>query len=588
MLGPVFSLELLRGSRRGHLLLLRRAYAAWLVLQLIFLLVPELYRAWPAVEPGPGMARFIESYFEVFLAQHFLLIFLATPALVAGSITDEKGQRTLQDLLMADVNSWEIVAGKLFGRLAQVVFLTLPGVPLLFAVGGYGSVGWRTLAACAALSAALLFALGSLSIWASVYARQTRDAVVRVYVWCGLAAVGRAALLWGLPSVVTKVDARSLTGQVLAATFDVLRGFNLQAVLRDVWGQDDWGSLVRSLHGPLEVGAAVGVLFLGLAVWRLRPVALRQMEGAVRKPAKERARKDAYVDEDDPIRWKERLAGRKFGRRVAAVLLAAATIASGMWIVNLDWPELFMAQGCVASVLISVVVGIRASGSVSGERERQSWDSLLLTPLETWELVREKQIGTMQGYYPLVLAYAVPTLILAGSQGPVALVYAAAVVLLTWTSTFYMAATGVYCSVTSNSSYLSLVWTITRGAGYYLGLLLVFTVAYSGLMCISVPVLFVLAFLGLKNLTLVATMGTCLSACGMLTWFLWTRADNSIFYAKAWVDANERYGRTLARSLARALKKHEQVQAERRRARLAAAHEAEHSLAAAGPTTEIG
>ena len=49
MLGPVFSLELLRGSRRGPLQFLRRVYAGWLVLQFVFLLVPELYRAWPAL-----------------------------------------------------------------------------------------------------------------------------------------------------------------------------------------------------------------------------------------------------------------------------------------------------------------------------------------------------------------------------------------------------------------------------------------------------------------------------------------------------------------------------------------------------------
>src|SRR5262245_18896398 len=123
MLGPVFSLELLLASRRGRLLWLRRSYAAWLVAQFLFLAGPRLYEAWPGTTPGPGLAIFTQSYFEIFLVQHFVLLFLATPALVAGSITDEKGQRTLQHLLTADVTAWEIVAGKLFGRLAQVAGL---------------------------------------------------------------------------------------------------------------------------------------------------------------------------------------------------------------------------------------------------------------------------------------------------------------------------------------------------------------------------------------------------------------------------------------------------------------------------------
>ena len=42
-----------------------------------------------------------------------------------------------------------------------------------------------------------------------------------------------------------------------------------------------------------------------------------------------------------------------------------------------------------------MVVGIRCSGAISGERERLTWEALLLTPLETRYLVRGKLRGIM-------------------------------------------------------------------------------------------------------------------------------------------------------------------------------------------------
>ena len=43
MLGPVFSLELLLGSRRGKLHAFRRVYAGWLIGQFVLLFALHLY-----------------------------------------------------------------------------------------------------------------------------------------------------------------------------------------------------------------------------------------------------------------------------------------------------------------------------------------------------------------------------------------------------------------------------------------------------------------------------------------------------------------------------------------------------------------
>ena len=60
-----------------------------------------------------------------------LLLLLATPAYTAGAIPDEKTRGTLQYLLAADLTAWEILAGKLLGRIAQVALLALAALPLI-------------------------------------------------------------------------------------------------------------------------------------------------------------------------------------------------------------------------------------------------------------------------------------------------------------------------------------------------------------------------------------------------------------------------------------------------------------------------
>src|SRR5205085_6280223 len=120
-------------------------------------------------------------------------------------------------------------------------------------------------------------------------------------------------------------------GPVGTAVSDFVAGLDPVEIVTAFYGRDDWGSLFRCLAGPVALCGAVGGVCVGLAVWRLRPVALRQMEGALRKDRKVGARQD--VDEDDPVRWKERVPGPKLGRWLAAAGLAAATAVSALWII---------------------------------------------------------------------------------------------------------------------------------------------------------------------------------------------------------------------------------------------------------------
>src|SRR5262249_23171901 len=140
-------------------------------------------------------------------------------------------------------------------------------------------------------------------------------------------------------------------------------------------------------------------------------------------------------------------------------------------------------QGAVFLFLASFVAGIRSSGAVTGERERQTWESVLLTPLETWELIEDKVHGTLDALRPYFVAFAVPATVVAFWMGLDAATFVLALLLLTWTAMYFMAATGVWCSARSKSSWRSLVATLGTGYGYLLFILLLFGLVFLWASC---------------------------------------------------------------------------------------------------------
>src|SRR5262249_11989103 len=155
-----------------------------------------------------------------------------------------------------------IILGKLLGRVAQVAFLVLTGLPLLCFLGVFGGLEPLALAGFLLVTLVPLFALGAASLLASVWCRQTRDAGLALY------AVGLAG--WILIAVV-------------GGYLDYL---NPLFVLQPAWGHNDLTDVLEMGRRLLGFSLAWGVLggvCLGLAVWRLRPAYVRQLEGEGRR-----------------------------------------------------------------------------------------------------------------------------------------------------------------------------------------------------------------------------------------------------------------------------------------------------------------
>jgi ABC-type transport system involved in multi-copper enzyme maturation permease subunit len=565
MLGPVFFLELRLAVRRGRLNAFRYAYGGWCLLQFM-LLALLLFRSENQLAAlGVGLGSALNGSFHLFVVQQFIFLLLATPAFVAGAITDEKSQGTLQHLLTADLTTSEIILGKFLGRMAQVALMALIGWPLLCFLGGCAHVGLPGLCATALLSGMILFVEGAASLWASVCSKQTRQAVLRVYAWSAVALL----IICGGPQAITALSGGFKPGpaarQTLSRVADILRSLDPLSVLDSIWSQDDLGEFFSRLALLLSVFGGIGVTCLVLAVWQFRARYIRELEAAGR-PHKRWWKQRRPEVGDDPVRWRETTTGGKLPRWLGVGLLAALSCASSAAILYSQEPTLFIFQGAVFLFLASLTAGVRTSGAITGERERQTWDSLLLTPLDTWDLIMDKANGALDLLMPYFVAFAVPAALLALWMGATAVISTLSLLLLTWAAIYYMAATGIWCSVRSKGSWRSLVATLTTGYGYLLAILFGFSLIYFWFSCgIGSFIFFFLTLVGLTNLSLAVWTILCIPTCVGASWFLWKASFPKLDKARAWVDEHERYGRTFVRSLASALRTHYRRLEERQR-----------------------
>lgn len=452
MVGPLFELEWLRANQRGRLDLLRRVYACILILELLVLDRGE----------NPSLFSFAHRWLLLFLVQQFLLIVVLTPVFLAGTIGDEKARGALQFLLITDLNAWEILVDRCLGRLTQVAFVLSAGVPLLCFTTVLAGFPFTTAIFLTGFTVAFLFALGSASALAAVWTRQTRQAVSAVYI----AGAALFLAIWALPRYAKRVPA-------LADVHAVLRPFDLRYIFAPAWDEPDPSELARRLLIASVVWMLLGSVCLLLAVWRLRPAYLKQLTA---RPRLGRWLPRAEPS-DEPIRWKEAhveravsipLLGALPGWLAALLFFAAMLLWSGFSLLKqMDPRVLIVQQGVIVMFFASLMVGVRAAGAVTGERERNTWETLLTTPLDTQELLRGKLRGILDAVTPFLLAYGIFALI----PSMVSLDVVSGVLTLmslsaTWLAMYLVGAAGILSSVRARSSGQSLLNTLITGYGF--------------------------------------------------------------------------------------------------------------------------
>lgn len=414
--GPVLFFELVRLGRRSRYFLLRSVYALTLLIILYFAyewflqewqrnvsmgMFSRTGRLWdmPWQPGGSDLARLAEWFFTTFMVVQFFAVLLLTPAYTAGAIAEEKERKTLEFLLATDLEDREIVLSKLLARIANMLLIVLAGMPILSLTQFLGGVDPNLVAAGFAATGLTILSLSSFSILCSVFARKVRDALVLSY----LGVAGYLALTHWLGEVLpVGWLARAIHAGNL---YDVM-----QSLRQDFLTGKDLGTVIPPLlRGYAVTHLAFALLFITPAVVWLRALGLQQrpIRIVTRQPGLFRRPRVGQL----PMIWKEvftepTLRLNRFGWIVVAIavflsLLPAAGIVWDYSTESIRFESEFTERingwvrwsSTAVACLLLVGVAVRGAGAVSGERERETLDSLLTSPLDSHDILFGKWLG---------------------------------------------------------------------------------------------------------------------------------------------------------------------------------------------------
>jgi ABC-type transport system involved in multi-copper enzyme maturation permease subunit len=426
LFGPVLFFELVRTARRTRFIFIRTLYAlalAGLLIWLFFVLVIDYH----GQVPTACMANFASYFFYTFMVFQFVTVVLLTPPYTAGAIAEEKERKTLEFVLATDLRNREIVLGKVVARLFNLTFLLLAGLPILAFLQFLGGIDPGLVLAGFTATALTMFSLGGFSIFSSVTLRRARDAIAQTYLgllaYYLLSSLSLLLFLLG-PRVMSFPSTNGWSAPFTLG--DLVEWFNAGNIGYAIYQLDATRSTVleQVLPGVLRdyviFHGLVGLVGLILAIWRLRAIALREQV----LPATPRLRVSAGRFKQRgigtfPLLWKEifiegGLRLNTLGRIVTALLILGSFLPTAIalyfyfdgeirtwweksWFSGSRFINIFQLRmmGTGVACLLWLPVVVRAAGSISGERDRNTLDSLLTTRLSPAEIVFAKWVGAV-------------------------------------------------------------------------------------------------------------------------------------------------------------------------------------------------
>lgn len=136
--------------------------------------------------------------------------------------------------------------------------------------------------------------------------------------------------------------------------------------------------------------------------------------------------------------------------------------------------SLFPILGCVECAILSLVVPIITSGSVSGERERQTLDIMLTTPVSPFSIALGK-LGSAMTVVMMYMITSIPVMAIAFILGGMSWWFLLGLFGMLLYLGIYVGSVGVFCSSVVKKSVMATILTIVIGIGI---IVLTFVILY--------------------------------------------------------------------------------------------------------------
>jgi ABC-type transport system involved in multi-copper enzyme maturation permease subunit len=421
LFGPVFTAEMITSGRRARNVWLRVVYG----FVLLFALVTIYSSYWQGFQwqlsTVQRYAMLAEAFFATFSVLQLLGVVLIVPAITAGTIASERERRTIEHLFASDLSNWEIVFGKLMASLVRAVSFLLVGPPILALAMWLGGVGPDRLLAVLIATLSTLLAVTSLALSVSVWSPRARQAISRCYFYLavlllippliyGASFVGATTYPQWLQTVLKPVF-RMSEEFLQANPFYVVP--NILIAMRSTGGADPWSILWPLVRDQ----AVVTIVCMVVATLAVRRVHLKTLSAGVKRQRRIVPRRAVG---NRPMLWKElhadpAQAGLGLVGRLLLTLVSIAIAGLSIWeylqaLESYDPSEYFRGYssvlGTMIGCLVVLFVGGRAASSIAGEKERDTWTTLIGTPLEAGEIVFAKWAASLLSARWVLLALA--------------------------------------------------------------------------------------------------------------------------------------------------------------------------------------
>ena len=471
--GPLFDKELRVSSRRKRNYVLRFAYMIFLSLFVVITWLSVVRFLEAATFQKSRMSAAGKQIISTIVYFQFIATQLIAVIMLSNSISDEIYHRTLGVLMTTPINSFQIVMGKLFSKLLQIILLLAISVPLLAIVRIFGGVplGYIFSSLCITLTA-VIFA-GALSLNFSISNRRTYVVIIKTIVTLGVLYIFIPAMVGVLlrPRWLYIPLFRSAVSRfpVLIALlhFNPFGAISLNTakMLSPTAG-------VPFFSWPLHCGIMLvaSAVLIARAVRVVRKVALRQATGSaeiiprfrLRRKKNQTSPTTNHPDETigtirevdgPPVLWKELRAPMiqggndrnsiiGLGFAVFALLITYVVFARHRYLdedfSHVMYALMFVTIGSIFHIILS-------STCITSEKESSSWPILLATSMDDWHIVVGKAAGVFYKCLPVWLLFTGHVLIfvLIGYIHPVAVLHLFVFVL---GLAVFLTGLGLYCS----------------------------------------------------------------------------------------------------------------------------------------------
>jgi len=414
---PLLKRELIENSHK------KRTYVLRILVALIFMLVMLVFYAEEIARHNNvlqvmGRGRDLAA---VLLVCNLVAIYLLQPAMACSAISSEREKQTLSLILITRITPGGLIAEKFLSRLVPMIALmliTLPMLSIAYLLGGL-----RLESVFAALLGLFTAAVqvNSTAIMCSALFRTAMEAFWATYLLFAIMGLGPVVL--NEIGLLPRINWFPMVGSdAISATFVLFLGMSVGAIQGFA---STWEVFFTSLP-PLTVAAIMLVIsrfaivhssqdaplnfqsFAKLArrvasfAFRLATLPFRRLFRRIAGTPQTTA--PLWSDDSRPVRpfpsvrpvaWRERQISALSGWRLHVTILGAVLFCEWCWLWAEARSSYITEEICVVMdiglfiVCLLMVIGVTCR-TFSSERERQTLDLLLTTPLTNRDLLHQK------------------------------------------------------------------------------------------------------------------------------------------------------------------------------------------------------